>query len=50
MTTTVQTVNLRGRILGVNEEVPLDINSGEYLPANFVEPIEDYLPLAMHST
>ena len=28
----------------------LDISSGEYLPANYDEPIADYLPLVMHST
>jgi selenocysteine lyase/cysteine desulfurase len=28
----------------------LDISSGEYLPANYHEPIADYLPLGMHST
>ena len=28
----------------------LDISSGEYLPANFDEPIAEYLPLGMHST
>jgi selenocysteine lyase/cysteine desulfurase len=28
----------------------LDISNGEYLPANYHEPIADYLPLGMHST
>ena len=28
----------------------LEISSGEYLPADYDEPIADYLPLAMHST
>jgi selenocysteine lyase/cysteine desulfurase len=28
----------------------LDISSGEYLPANFEEPIAEYLPLGMHSS
>ena len=27
----------------------LDIGSGEYLPANYEEPIAEYLPLGMHS-
>jgi selenocysteine lyase/cysteine desulfurase len=28
----------------------LDISSGEYLPANYEEPIAEYLPLGMHSS